>query len=239
VDPRRRRAIALPSIAGHFVALGCRSAVATDPVRAVEPIGWRALQRLPVLLLSLLLHATLLTWYVLYQRESVTEAYAPVMAIQLVAPNPRKLPQPHKHQSPPVTPQDHIVQTPTAPTRDGASVVVPPVNATSPADIMAAPFADARRRAHLSPELTRRCDALDDGQRQGVRPCAPGDALPKFDLNLERGGPEFAFQINRRRAMQRCRDAYSDETYPGLNCAIFQLKALHLCKINGVDPPAR
>jgi hypothetical protein len=238
VDARGRRAIAIPSIAGHSVVFGYPSPVATDPV---EPASWRALQRLPVLLLSLLLHATLLTWYVLYQREPVTEAYAPVMSIQLVAANPRNPPRshPHRRQSPPVARRDRIVQTPLAPTRDGSPVVAPPANATSPGDIMAAPFADGRMRAHLGPKLTRPCDALDDGQRQGVHPCAPGDPLPKFDLNLERGGLEFAFQINRRRAMQRYRDAHSDETYPGLNCAIFQLKALHLCKINGVDPPSR
>jgi hypothetical protein len=117
--------------------------------------------------------------------------------------------------------------------------VAPPANATSPADLMAAPFADRRRRTHLDPKPTLPCDALDDGQRQGVHPCAPGGPLPKFDLNLERGGLEFAFQLNRRRAMQRYRDAHGDETYPGLNCAIFQLKAFHLCKTNGVDPPSR
>jgi hypothetical protein len=134
--------------------------LATDPVRDVEFVDWRALPRLPLLLSSLLLHATLLTWYVLYQRDPATEAYAPVMSIQLVAARPRKPAQPPRHrQTPFLGRQDHIVQAPMAAAREGAPVVAPPANGTSLRDLMAAPFADGRRRTHPGPKLPLPCDA--------------------------------------------------------------------------------
>lgn len=184
------------------------------------------------MLLSLLLHATLLTWYVLYQRDPVTEAYAPVMSLRLVAAISRKSPRPpprRQHQSPPVPVWHHIVQTPMAATPDDAPVVAPAVSAASPADLMAEPFANGPKRPSLGPEPTRPCEALD----RRPRPCAPAGPLPRFDLDWEREGREFAFQGARRRAMRRYRNG---EAYPGLNCAIFQSTAFHLCKTNGVDP---
>jgi hypothetical protein len=129
------------------------------------------------------------------------------------------------------------MHTPEAPTQDDPPVVARATGMPLPADLVAAPFVDGHPRPHLDPKQTRPCDAFDNGQPPSVRPCASTGPLPKFDLSLERGGRVFAFQINRRGAMQRYRAAREGESYPGLNCAIFQLKAFHLCKTHGVDTP--
>jgi hypothetical protein len=177
-----------------------------------------------VLLVSLLLHGSLLGWYALYQRAPATRAEAPVMSITLVA--ARALPRP-----PPRRRRDHIAPGPLAPTREAAPVVAQPAEAVLPADLMAAPFAVAQGPAHPGAKPLRPCGGFDDGE--GHRPCPADSALPAFDLDRARGGHAFAFQAQRGGDMRRYREAASDESYPGLNCAIFQMKRLHLCNPKG------
>jgi hypothetical protein len=98
---------------------------------------------------------------------------------------------------------------------------------------MAAPFAVARGLARPGPKSVRPCDGFDDGE--GKPPCPFAAALPAFDLDQERGGREFALLAQRRSDMRGYRGAATNETYPGLNCAIFQVKRLHLCNPKGMS----
>jgi hypothetical protein len=186
---------------------------------------------LPFLLLSLLLHASVLTWYVLHRPALARNADAPVISIQLVAsrpPNPSR-PRPPRRPTPPVTHGEPIIQGPMPTTRDAAPTMA------QAADVMAAPFADAHRPPHAGRKPP--CEALDAGRGDLADPCMPGGPLLAFDLDRERGGRELAFQTQRRSDMRRYRNAAGGEHYPGLNCAIFQMKAFHLCNQKGVDPP--